>query len=410
MTPESPIPPLLRPRAQLIALAAGGAGLLLCAIGLIFDRESVFRSYLFAFVFVNSISLGCLALVMLHHLTGGWWGVPIRRLAEAGAMTTPLLAVLFLPIALAMLTGHLYPWADPAEYAKDAILRHRRELPVLGFSAGWVVVRAAVYFGVWSVLAWRLRALSLAQERTWNPDYSGRLRSLSAGGAVLYFVTASLAAADWVMSREGHYYSSVFGFIAIAGQTVAGLCFVLVVLALLAGVPELDAAAKPKPLHDLGNLLLTCVVLWAYVSFAQLLVNWSGNTQEDVTWYVHRSHGGWRFVTIGLVVLHFFVPFALLLFQPTKRNLGPLARLAAGLLFLRLVDALWAVAPSSPTEHAGRVYWTDLVAPVGVGGVWLAGFLWVLKRRPLVLAGVVEPAPRESLGNGETSLSGGVSP
>jgi hypothetical protein len=406
MTPEPPIPPLLRPRTQLVALAAGGAGLLLCAIGLIFDRESVFRSYLFAFVFVNSIPLGCLAVVMLHHLTGGGWGVPVRRLAEAGAMTAPLMAVLFLPIAAAMLAGHLYPWANPGEYAKDAVLRHRRELPVLGFSAGWVLARAVVYFVVWCLLAWRLRAISLARDGMVNPDNSGRLRSLSAGGTVLYFVTASLAAADWVMSREAHYQSSVFGFIAIAGQSVAGLCFVLVVLALLTGMPELDAAAKPKPLHDLGNLLLTCVVLWAYVSFAQLLVNWTGNTQEDVTWYVHRSHGGWRVVTIALVVLHFFVPFVLLLFQPAKRNLRPLARLAAGLLFLRLVDALWAVAPSSPTEHAGRVYWTDLAAPIGVGGVWLAGFLWVLKRRPLVVSAVVEVVPGPSLGSPEALSRG----
>jgi hypothetical protein len=139
------------------------------------------------------------------------------------------------------------------------------------------------------------------------------------------------------------------------------------------------------------------------VSFAQLLVNWIGNTQEDVTWYVHRSHGGWRVVSVLLIVLHFFVPFVLLLFQPTKRNLRPLARLAAGLLVLRLVDALWMVAPSSPTEHAGGLYWTDLFAPVGVGGVWLAGFLWVLRRGPLVISSAGEAAPETAAG-GDVSL------
>jgi hypothetical protein len=224
---------------------------------------------------------------------------------------------------------------------------------------------------------------------------------------VIYFVTASLAASDWVMSREAHYYSSVFGFIAIAGQCVAGLCFVLVVLRLLADRPPLDLAAQPKPLHDLGNLLLTCVVLWAYMSFAQLLVNWVGNTQEDVTWYVHRSQGGWRFVSVLLIAFHFFVPFVLLLFQPTKRNLVPLARLAAALLALRLIDVLWTVAPSSPTEQAGGLYWTDLFAPIGVGGVWLAGFLWVLRRAPVIASGLVvaPPAPHETAPPGDVSLS-----
>src|SRR3982750_159031 len=141
--------PLLEPRVTLVALLTGAAGLLLWAIGLFFDREAALRSYLFAFVFINSIPLGCLALVMLHHLTGGVWGVPVRRLAEAAAATLPLMAVLFIPIAIAMLTGHLYPWAKPDEYAQDAVLRHRRELPVLGFSTGWVLARAAIYFLVW---------------------------------------------------------------------------------------------------------------------------------------------------------------------------------------------------------------------------------------------------------------------
>jgi hypothetical protein len=398
--------PLLRPRATARAFVVGGAALLTCLVGSFFNPEAVARSYLTAFVFVNSIPLGCLALVMLHHLTGGLWGAPLRRLAEAAAMTFPLSGVLFLPVVLAFLTGHLYPWATPADYAHEAVVRHRRELPVLGFAPGWVVARAAIYFAVWSVLAWRLWAGSLREDSS-EPTKRG-LASLSGAGSVLYFVTASLAAADWVMSREAHYYSSVFGFIAVAAQSIAGLCFVLGVLGRLADRPPLDVALTPRALHDLGNLLLTCVILWSYVSFAQLLVNWIGNTQEDVTWYVHRSHGGWRVVTIALVLLHFFVPFVLLLFQPTKRNLRPLARLAAALLFLRLVDAFWTTAPSSPTESAGGLYWTDPFAPIGVGGVWLAGFLWVLRRRPIMIAVLAHgpAAPPEPAGSGQdVSLS-----
>jgi hypothetical protein len=417
--------PLLEPRAALVALLVGAAGLLIWAIGLFFDREAALRSYLFAFVFINSIPLGCLALVMLHHLTGGVWGVPARRLAEAAGVTIPLMALLFIPIAIAIITGHLYPWARPEEFAHDAILRHRRELPVLGFSTGWVLARAAIYFAVWSILAWWLRGISLRKGGVRN--IAG---SISGAGTVLYFITVSLAASDWVMSREAHYYSSVFGFITVAAQSVAGLCFVIVILALLADrallqgksgpsgtplngpdVPKSqtvfwETVTRPRALHDLGNLLLTCVVMWAYVSFAQLLVNWVGNTQEDVTWYVHRSHGGWRIVTIAVIVLHFFVPFVLLLLQPTKRNLRPLARLAAGLLILRLIDVLWLIAPSSPTEHAGGLYWTDLFAPIGVGGIWLAGFLWILRRAPVVVPELLESMPPETEagGGGEVSL------
>src|SRR3954454_16469567 len=204
--------PLLEPRVTRLALLAGAAALLIWAIGLFINREAALRSYLFAFVFINSIPLGCLALVMLHHLTGGIWGVPSRRLAEAAGATMPLMALLFIPIAIAMFTGHLYPWSKPDEYAQDAVLRHRRELPVLGFSTGWVLARAVVYFVLWTILAWWLRAISLRNAGARNAG------SLSGAGSVLYFITVSLAASDWVMSREAHYYSSVFGFITLAAQ------------------------------------------------------------------------------------------------------------------------------------------------------------------------------------------------
>lgn len=364
------------------ALIVGGAGIVLSLIGFLVDHEQFFRSWLYAWLLCLGIAMGSLGLVMLQHLVIGEWGLLVRRIGEAAAMTLPVLVVLGLPLALGM--GHLFPWARRDEVAHDAVLAHRGAF----FSVGVVLLRAAIYFAIWIGLAWRLRALSLRLDAAPTDAGMAALRRWSAGGMVLYFLTMSAAGIDWIMSREAHWYSTVFGFIVICAQGLSAMAFMILVLARLSREEPMDTAIRAEALHDLGNLLLLMVILWAYVSFSQFLVIWLGNTQQDVPWYVHRSHGVWRFVTVLLVVFQFFAPLCLLLMQGVKRHVRTMAWVAGGLLVMQWLNALWLIAPSSAGVEPHGLSWMDFVTPVGIGGVWLGSFLWMLRRAPLLPVGL----------------------
>jgi hypothetical protein len=351
------------------ALIVGAAGLAILLIAGFFDVDHALRAYLYAWLVCLGIALGSVALMMMHELTGGTWGLLVRPSAEAAARTLPLLAVLFIPIALG--ASHLFPWARASEVASSALLRHRQ----IAFAPGLVLLRSVIYFAMWIFLAWGMQS---------------RLRRFSGLGLVIYFATISLAAMDWIASREVDWYSSTFGLAFVVGQAATAVSFLIVVLALLQSQPAVRAVTLPDIVHDLGNLLLTIVVLWAYIEFAQFLVIWCGNMQEDITWFYHRSHRGWNWVGTGLIVLHFAVPFVFLLFQGSKRNINRLAMVAGGVLFMRVVHVLWMIAPSNRGEVPHAIHWLDLIAPFGVGGIWFACFLWLLRRRPLVFEGIID--------------------
>lgn len=364
-------------RYQRPALLVGGAALGLCAVGGFFQPDQFFRSYLFAFLFWAGIALGCMAVAMLHHVTGGAWGLAIRRPLESGMRTLPLVAILFLPIALGV--GRLYEWAHPDAVAADPILRHKSLYLNVPFFLG----RAAVYFGAWLVLSYLLNRWSLEQDATGDRSIARRLQLLSSAGLVLYGLTVTFASIDWAMSLEPHWFSTMYGVLFIAGQGLSAFAFIVVVLVLIAGRSPLAQFVEAKHYHDLGKLMLAFVMFWAYVSFSQYLVIWAGNLPEEIPWYLRRLQGGWGWVGAALVVLHFALPFFLLLPASANRNPRILLGVAGLVLFMRLVDIFWLTRPAF-AEEGLHLHWMDLLAPVGVGGLWLGAFLWQLGKRPLL--------------------------
>jgi hypothetical protein len=379
------------------ALIVLAAAVLLCVIAWIFSPAHFYRAYLFGYFFWLNLSLGAMAIVMLHHLVGGAWGIAVRRLGEAAFMTLPLMAVLFIPIAIGF--KHLYPWANEAVWRGDAILEHRRPW----FSISAVLARAVVCFVVWIVLAWMLRrdsiALDSASDDAEALRLERRMRATSRLGLVLLFITVSLACTDWVMSLELHWYSTAFGLVIISEQGLGGCAAMIAALAMLAGRDKsLAAVAEPDVLHDLGNLLLTTLVLWAYIAFAQFLVIWMGNTQDGNVYYFHRSSAGWKWITVLIMVFHFGVPFVVLLIQDAKRRLFILGAICGGILFMQLVYQLWMIAPSSAGDAPGGVYWTDLLLPPLIGVAWL-----LVARRALESAPAVPEGLRDELDERQVS-------
>jgi hypothetical protein len=371
-------------RVRRPALIAGIVALLGCAAGAFLSPAAFFRGYRFAYVFFAGLSLGCLAVVMLHHLTGGAWGIPIRRMLESGTRTLPLLAVLFLPIALGM--KWLYPWARPEELDKDHLLQAKAAYLNVPFFLG----RTIFYFAVWIAVAYFINRWSLEQDHGGSPALTRRLQLVSAGGLVAYGLTMTFASIDWVMSLEPRWFSTMYGVLYIAGQALNALAFVTATLVLLSREPPFAGYVRSSHFHDLGKLLLAFVMFWSYVAFAQYLIIWAGNLPEEIPWYLRRLAGGWGWVGVALVVLHFALPFLLLLPETANRNPRLLASVAALVVAMRLVDVFWLVRPvfsqtgGSPRTAHFQLHWLDLAAPIGIGGVWLAVFLWQLEERPLL--------------------------
>ncbi len=376
MSDETTLTPQLEDFRQR-ALAVGVAGLLLCLFGAWRDPVQFFRSYLLGYMFWICFPLGCTALVMLHHLTGGAWGYLIRRLLESGTRTFLLMAVLFLPLVAGI--SRLYIWAQPDAVAADSMLQHKHFYLNTPFFLG----RAAFYFAVWIGLAFLLNKWSSEQDRTGEPGLSDRLEAFSAPGLILYGLTATFSAVDWVMSLEPHWFSTIYGLIFLVIQVLSALALSIVIARLLAEREPLSQVASPANFHDLGTLLFAFVMLWGYLSFAQFLIIWSGNLKAEIPWYTSRIAGGWSALAMFLIVFHFAIPFFVLLSRGVKRRARVLAVVAGALIVVSLADIFWLMVPGFGMEGL-RPHWMDLAAPLGIGGIWMAAFLAQLKKHPLV--------------------------
>lgn len=383
-------------RVQRWSLLVGTVSLALCGVGAFFNLDQFFRAYLVAYFFWLGIGLGCLAIRMLHYLTGGVWGIVIYRFLEAGARTLPLLALLFVPLAFGL--PHLYVWARPEAVAADALLQHKRAY----LNVPFFLTRAAAYFVIWVGVWYLLQRWSAAWERGAEDRILRRSRLFSGPGLVLYGLAVTFAAIDWVMSLEPHWYSTIYGFMVMVGQGLAALAFVVVVTALLADHWPLSGVIQPGHFHDLGNLLLMFVLLWAYLAYSQYVIIWSGNLLEEIPWYLRRTQGGWAWVAWVVILFYFIVPFLLLLSRDLKRNPRALAALAAALTVMSFVDLFWRVVPAFQPVRL-YAHWIDIVAAIGLGGIWLAAFVWFLGRRPLLP--LHEPYVQEALAHGRESYS-----
>lgn len=360
---------------QAKAWGAAGLGAALAAVGFaLAGLERFYEAYLVAYVFWVGVALGSLGLLMVHHLTGGAWGVVIRRPLEAATRTLPLMALLFLPVLAGM--GHLYHWThpegDPIILAKQAYL-----------NVPFFIARQVLYFACWIGLATLLNRWSAEQDRTGDPALAVRMTRLSGGGLVLFSLTVTFAAIDWTMSVNPHWFSTIWGLLYLCGQGLSALAFTIAVLIMLAGVPPLDRVVNSSHLHDLGKLLFAFLMLWAYLSFSQFLIVYSANLAEEVPHYLVRASGGWPVVGWGLVLLHFVLPYSLLLSRDLKRDFRRLRIIAVWIVVVRLLDYYWHVAPEFHTTGVA-VTLLDAALPIALGGVFVGAYAAQLRGRPLL--------------------------
>jgi hypothetical protein len=362
-----------RRRAGLVGIL----GVILLVVALIGSPAQFYRSYLWAYIFYLGITIGSLAWLMLQHLTGGAWGLVIRRPAEAAGRTLPLLTLLFVPLIFGI--SSLYPWSHADVVAKDAILKHKQ----VYLSIPFFLVRAAVMFAGWNLLSWLLNKWSAMEDREGPAVPQRQMPRISSMGLIFWAFSVTFLSIDWVMSLDAHWFSTMFGLLFMIGQGLSGMAFLITVMVLLSQTRPMSEVLTPRHLHDLGKFLLASVMVWAYFAFSQWLIIWAGNLPEEIPWYLERLRGGWQYVALILIFGHFALPFALLLSRDLKRNFKLLRSIAIFVLCMRVVDVYWLVTPDA-SKSGLAVSWVDLAALVGLGGIWLAFFFRQLEKRPLM--------------------------
>jgi hypothetical protein len=364
-----------------IPLIAGGIALVAALAGLFISGPALFfQGYLLAFLFLLGISLGSLLLLLLHYTVGTHWGLTIRRIAEAGANTIWLMAILFIPLLFGL--QYLFPWARPEAVAESGVLQYKS----FYLNVPFFIIRAVIFFAIWSFLTWLTGRWSARWGGTVvdDPHMRGRLQARAAGGLILFVLSMTFASIDWLMSLQPHWTSTAFGLIVIIGQALSALSFALLMLNLF---PSLSMGRRwisdstPVPYKDLGAFLMVFILGWTYVSFFQFLIMWTGDIPREVVWYIERTSGGWG-VLIALIALTLFVvPFLMLLSPRVRHNLRLLAGMGAMLLAATFLNVFWHVKPAF-FPGTFSVSWLDIVLPIALGAIWLAVFFYMLARRP----------------------------
>jgi hypothetical protein len=371
-------PPVVQ-TIQTQSLFIGLIGAIASVAGAFLSPESFYSAYLSGFMFWLGLSLGCMALLMLHHLVGGGWSIVIRRILESGMMTLPLMFVLFLPILFNL--PRLYFWARPEVLSDPKTNPKILQIAQDYLNFHGILERYIFYFVVWIAMAYFLNRWSTEQD-TIAGQSTLRFRSMSGIGLVIYSLTISFAVIDWVMSLQARWISTIYGFIFIAGEALSALCFCVVIERILSKRKPMSEYLTDTEVHDHGKLMLAFVMLWTYFNFSQWLIIWAGNLPDEISWFVRRINNGWGCVAFFLVVFQFAVPFALLLSRPLKRNVRTLARVASWIILMRMVDVYWHVEPA--LHPAFHVSWLHFAVIAGIGGLWMAYFCHNLKSRPLL--------------------------
>jgi hypothetical protein len=362
---------------QTPALVVGVIGIVASGIGWFLDKQQFYRAYLPAYIFWFQLVAGSLAVLMLQYVTGGEWGVLLRRPLGAAARTVVWMALFFVPIAVGV--PYIYPWANHDLVAHDEVLVAKSGY----LNWQWFVIRAAIYFALWALWAWRIRFLSLRFYEDRSPYTELSRRRWAASGLPMIVLTLTFAAIDWMMSTEPKWTSSMYGINFIVASGLAAYAFVTFFLTRLANTTAMTDIIKPSHFRDLGNLMLAFVMLYAYTAFSEYLLSWYANLHEEIPHFIVREEGVWAVFAFTVIVFHFFLPFTMLLMRAIKDRPQTIGIVAIVVLVVRFVAIYWMTQPSFSGVHF-YFSWMTVAALAGIGGIWLFLFIGQLKGQTII--------------------------
>lgn len=366
------------PGLKQFGMIAGVLGVVLAVAGYFMSgADRFFQAYLVAYTFWMGVVLGSMALTMVQYLTGGVWGIILRRPFEAALRTMPVMTVLFIPIIVGM--HSLYEWSHEGITETDPIIASK----ALYLNTPFFLGRQAFYFIVWNVIAFLLTKWSAEHDRTGEPALLDKLSKISGAGLLIYGLTLTFAMTDWTMSVNPHWFSTIWGMLYAGGQGLSAFAFGIVVLAMLAQTSPLDRVLTKHHFHDLGKFLFAFLMLWAYLSFSQLIIIWSANIPEEIPHYLNRWENSNRYLSVFIIVGHFILPYAMLLSRDLKRNMGKLRLIATWILIARVADYYWHVMPEFHNDGLS-ISLLDVALPLALGGVFISLFASNLGGRSLL--------------------------
>ncbi len=344
-------------------------GIVLGVIAFFTDQTRASFNYLIAFAFMISIGVGSLFLIALEYSAGAVWSVPLRRVVEFFAATIPFLAILVIPLLFNM--HDLFHWSHAEAVAEDKILQGKA--PYLNVE--FFIIRVFVLIALWTLFYLFFVKNSKKQDETKDQKLTKRNIRLSVIFIPVFAITITISAIDWLMSVEPHWFSTIFGVYFFSGTVIAALAAATLATVLLKENNYLHPKITNDHLFSLGALLFAFVNFWAYIAFSQFLLIWYADLPEETFWFLQKWEGSWAVFSIILIIVHFIVPYAMLVSNPAKSDPKRLKFISVWLLLAHLFDLYWLVMPEAPGMESGYIFsWIDFVFPILIIGLTILVF------------------------------------
>lgn len=363
-------------------------GFLTFFAGILIDSKRIWFSFLTSSLFVLFLSLGGLFFTSVQHVSKAGWSVNIRRFMEGFSAYIPIGFLFALPLLFAW--DSLYPWMKPEYVAKDYLLQHKA--PYLNWT--FFLIRLTLFFGIWIFFARKLVSLSLKQDETGEESLTEKSLIYSVPFLILFALSFSFFSFDVLMSLEPHWFSTIFAVYTFAGcfQSFIAALILLVIYFRRTGVVSPDLVNE-NHLHDLGKFLLGLCVFWAYIAFSQYMLIWYANLPEEAVYYLHRSGGDWKWLSLFLILFKFIVPFLFLLPRWVKRDETSMILVSLLILVAQYADLYWMVYPQFDHEHI-RFGWMEIGLLLGFIGLFLFSIFHFFGKHPLIP--LKDPRQKES--------------
>ncbi len=357
-------------------------GLLLGIAGFLVDSYRASYAYLVSFIFFLSIAVGSLFLVALEYAANADWSTPFRRISEFFAASLPLLLILVVPLFFN--TSNLFLWSHAGYVHGDKMLEAKSAY----LNTPFFMVRVIAIILLWLFFYWMITKNSRKQDETKDQVLTKRNITLSVIFIPVFAITITLTAIDWIMSLESKWFSTIFGVYLFAGVVWCSLAALTFSAIKLKENGYLHSAIKEDHYYSLGTLMFAFTAFWGYIAFSQYMLVWYGNLPEETFWFMQRWDGGWKFVSILLIITHFIVPFFGLLSYEAKTNVKRLKFMSVWILCVHFLDMYWLIMPGmSRNNHAYSFSWIDFVFPLVFIGILILVFNKMAEKFNLVPVG-----------------------